>query len=197
MQEIIKKIRRSANWGLYGSLTIIIAAVIFHFCPYQFEPQTEIVTRCMLIAGIVFAVLGVLIDLNQLRNVSPKLRQLDDINSKLNGYSRFINGIYCMTFVIVIIECTLITLSGDTSLLMVTILLVLLLFLSYPNMYKIQHDLGFKDEEMIAIFGDAYIPGIKSADTQPGLDIADAKLEQESKENSVKNDDNDSPSCQQ
>ncbi len=46
-----------------------------------------------------------------------------------------------------VIECVLIVLMSDTALLMITILLILLLFLSYPNMYKIKNDLGLTDEE--------------------------------------------------
>ena len=76
-----------------------------------------------------------------------------------------------------LIECILIVLMSDTSLLMVTILLVLLLFLSYPNMYKMKNDLGLTDAEMTALFGDAYISNNAPADAKPDLSEADAQLE--------------------
>ena len=51
-------------------------------------------------------------------------------------------------------------LMSDTSLLVITILLVLILFLSYPNMYKMKIDLGLTDEEMTRcsapLFGDQH-----------------------------------------
>jgi hypothetical protein len=39
---------------------------------------------------------------------------------------------------------------------MLLLLMVLLLMLNYPNMYKIKADLGLLDDEMTQLFGDAY-----------------------------------------
>ena len=85
---------------------------------------------------------------------------------------------YSGILAIVVIECVLIILMSDTSLLMVTILLVLLLFLCYPNMYKMKNDLGLNDEEMKSLFGDAYITGTQTAydEPAPDLPLADAQL---------------------
>jgi hypothetical protein len=65
---------------------------------------------------------------------------------------------------------------SDTSLLMVTILLVLMLFLSYPNMYKMKNDLGLTESEMTALFGDAYIADATPFEAKPDLPSADAQL---------------------
>jgi hypothetical protein len=65
---------------------------------------------------------------------------------------------------------------------MVTILLVLMLFLSYPNMYKMRTDLGLTDAEMTALFGDAYIADIQVTDAAPDITSADARLEIEAEQ---------------
>lgn len=176
---LIKKIRRSANVGLYGSLIVIIAVVIFHFCPYTFAQQTEEVQRMMLIVGMVVAVLAVVLALLAIRKSTPRIRLMDDVDKKIEAYASYISTLYGCTFVVAIIECAIILLMSDTSLLMVTMLLVLLLFLSYPNMYKMKHDLALTDETMKELFGDAYIADPEPAEVGPDFDLADAKLAQE------------------
>ena len=177
--NVIKKMRRTANWGLYGSIAIVLITVIFHFCPYQITYQSSSVTRWMLISGAVLAVLAVVTVLMNIRKTTPRLRQLDNVDEKLTGYASFISGIYSTSLAIVIIECVLIVLMSDTSLLMITILLVLVLFLSYPNMYKMKNDLGLTDEEMLTLFGDAYIADPQPADAEPDIELADAQLSQD------------------
>ena len=179
---LIKKIRRSANVGLYGSLIVIIAVVIFHFCPYTFAQQTEEVQRMMLIVGMVVAVLAVVLALLAIRKSTPRIRLMDDVDKKIEAYASYISTLYGCTFVVAIIECAIILLMSDTSLLMVTMLLVLLLFLSYPNMYKMKHDLGLEDDTMKALFGDDYIADPVAPDAEPDLNLADAKLAQEAEE---------------
>lgn len=173
----LKKIRRTANFGLYGSIAVVLITVIFHFSPFHITYQQPNVARWMLIAGTVLAVLAIVMILMMIRKTTPILRQLDKFEEKFTGYTTYINNLYSSTFVIVLIECVLIVLMSDTSLLMVTILLVLLLFLSYPNMYKMKNDLGLTDAEMTALFGDAYISDAAPADAQPDLSSADAQLE--------------------
>ena len=101
----------------------------------------------MLIAGTILAVLAVAMALMTIRKTTPRLRQLDNFEQKIQGYAAYISSLYRGTLAIVVIECVLIVLMSDTALLMITILLILLLFLSYPNMYKIKNDLGLTDEE--------------------------------------------------
>lgn len=177
--NVIKKMRRTANWGLYGSIAIVLITVIFHFCPYQIACQSSSMTRWMLISGAVLAVLAVVTVLMNIRKTTPRLRQLDNVDEKLTGYASFISSIYSTSLAIVLIECVLIVLMSDTSLLMITILLVLVLFLSYPNMYKMKNDLGLTDEEMLTLFGDAYIADPQPADAEPDIELADAQLSQD------------------
>lgn len=178
MDNNIKKFRRAANVGLYGSIVVVLITVIFHFSPFRVAPQTPEVQRWMLIAGTVLAVLAVVMALMTIRKTTPRIRQLDVMDKKIEAYASYINSLYTSTLTIVVIECVLITLMSESALLMVTILLVLLLFLAYPNMYKMKSDLGLNDEEMKSLFGDAYIGDPVRPDAEPGLDIADAKLEE-------------------
>lgn len=178
MDNNIKKFRRAANVGLYGSIVVVLITVIFHFSPFRVAPQTPEVQRWMLISGTVLAVLAVVMALMTIRKTTPRIRQLDVMDKKIEAYASYINSLYTSTLTIVVIECVLITLMSESALLMVTILLVLLLFLAYPNMYKMKSDLGLNDEEMKSLFGDAYIGDPVRPDAEPGLDIADAKLEE-------------------
>ena len=182
---LIKKLRRSANWGLYGSIAVILLAVIFHFTPYHVSYQSPQVARWMLIAGTVLAVLAVVMILLTVRKTTPALRQLDSLDDKIKGYHSYITNLYNSTLAIVVIECILITLMSDTALLMVIILMVLVLFICYPNMYKMKHDLGLTDDEMKSLFGDAYIADAKAAYDEPTADIplADAQIEKQQESN--------------
>jgi MFS family permease len=178
---LIKKLRRSANVGLYGSIAVILMAVVFHFMPYHITYQSPQVARWMLIAGTVLAVLAVVMMLLTVRKTTPALRQLDNLDNKIKGYHSYITNLYNSTLAIVVIECILIVLMSDTSLLMVTILMVLVLFICYPNMYKMKHDLGLADDEMKSLFGDAYIADAKAAYDEPTADLplADAQIEKQ------------------
>lgn len=168
MNTQLKTLRRAANVGLYGSLAAVILTVIFHFSPWTFR-QSPVVARWMLVAGIVLAVLAIVMVLMMIRKTTPRIRQLDTLEQKLSAYVTYISNLYFGTLAIVVMECLLIILMGDNSLLMVTMLLVLCLFLAYPNMYKMKNDLGLLEEEMTMLFGDAYI-GDARTDAEPDLE---------------------------
>lgn len=178
MKELIKKIRRTANFGLYGSIVVILATVAFHFSKYHITYQQPEVARWMLIAGTVLAVLAIMMVLLMIRRTTPKLRQNDNFEEKITGYASYINNLYSSTFVIVFVECVLIVLMSDSSLLMVTCLLVLMLFLAYPNMYKMKNDLGLTDQEMISLFGSDYIPDARPEDVQEAEVVEDENDEE-------------------
>ena len=55
--------------------------------------------------------------------------------------------------------CVFTVLSARNVLLMLTLVTVLVLFLNFPNMYRIKVDLGLDDDQMHALFGDQYISG--------------------------------------
>ena len=58
---------------------------------------------------------------------------------------------------LVVLLCAFTLRSARNPLLMLAIVTVLVLFLNYPNMYRIKVDLGLTDEEMHSLFGDRYI----------------------------------------
>ena len=91
--DTIKKIRRTANWGLYGSIAFILLAIAFLFSPWTLR-QTQTVSRWMLIAGTILAVLSVVMVLMTIRKNTPRLRQLDSLEEKLKGYAAHISNIY-------------------------------------------------------------------------------------------------------
>lgn len=184
---LIKKLRHSASWGLYGSIVVILLAVVFHFTPYHISYQSPQVARWMLIAGTVLAVLAVVMMLLTVRKTTPALRQLDNLDDKVKGYHAYITNLYTSTLTIVVIECILITLMSDTSLLMVIILMVLVLFICYPNMYKMKHDLGLTDDEAKLLFGDAYIASSQPPYAEPDLELADAQLEKQQESDTPQN----------
>lgn len=177
---MIKKIHRSANWGLYGSIAVLALAITFHYSPYCFAPQTPQVTRWMLIAAVVLVVLAVTAVLMRVRKSTPSIRQMEGgVDAKLKAYASYISNLFGTTFAIVVVESLIMSVISVTELLMPTMLLVLVLFLCYPNMYKMKHDLGLTDEEMKSLFGDQYIADPQPADAEPDLPMADAQLEKE------------------
>lgn len=156
MNPIVKKIRTIANVGLYGSLGVsVLTLALFFFWHYRFYVN-EAGFRFMLIAGSVLAVLALAVILLVVRRAVPRLRQLDDVDQKLSEYYRLMANLYRGSLGVVVAECVLITLSHANQLFMLLMVLVLLLFLVYPNMLKLKVDLGLNDEQMDALFGTEY-----------------------------------------
>ena len=145
MKDLIRKIRRTANWGLYGSIAVVLVAVIFHFSPWHITYQSAQVSRWMLISGAIILVGAVVLHPQGLAIKAPA--QLAQMLEPIMGpAAKYIMGFALLG-------------AGFSSLplLMITILLVLLLFLSYPNMYKMKNDLGLTDDEMTSLFGSNYV----------------------------------------
>lgn len=177
--ETIAKMRRTANRGLYGSLAVATLTIVYSFCPFHVAYQQPQVARGMLVAGIVLAVLAIAMVLMSIRRTAPKLRHLNNLDDKIKGYSDYITNLYNTTFTIVLVECALIVLMSDNSLLMITCLLVLMLFVTYPNMYKIKNDLGLNDTEMQMLFGTDYIAGTQPDETVQDAEVVDENSDQQ------------------
>lgn len=193
---MIKKIHRSANWGLYGSIAVLTLAITFHYSPYKFATQSPEVSRWLLIAAIVLVVLDIVAILMRVRKSTPAMRQMEaGTDAKLKAYASYIASIFGTTFAIVLVESVIMSLISVTELLMPNMLLVLVLFLCYPNMYKMKHDLGLTDEEMKSLFGDQYIADPQPADAELDLPMADARLAEEEKESEEK--ESEEKECQQ
>jgi hypothetical protein len=157
MNEYIKKIHRSSRTGLWGSVVVVLLTVVFIYASrYRFY-QSDYTARWMLIAGTVLAVLAVSMTLLTVRRQIPVLRQTEGMEAKLQGYAAHVRSLYLSMLGVVVLLCAFTILSGRNVLLMLTLVTVLVLFLNYPNMYKIKVDLGLDDDEMCQLFGDRYI----------------------------------------
>ncbi|MBR1766182.1 MAG: hypothetical protein IJ745_03965 [Bacteroidales bacterium] len=158
-KEETNRIKRSAQWGLWGSVAAAIAASLFLYAGrWEFLPQSEYVTRWMLVAGCVLAVLSVSMVLLVLRKRIPNLKYKEEgLQAKLAGYGDLIRSVYMTVLGEVVFLCVLTVLSAQTVLLMLAMVSVLTLVLAYPNIYKVKVDLGLTDEEMKSLYGDQYI----------------------------------------
>ncbi len=155
----IKQIRRASRIGLWGSVAVTLLTVLFlYLSPYRFYPSAH-TARWMLIAGTVLAVLSVSMTLLSVRRQVPLLRQTEDLDAKLKGYAAYVRETYINMLLVVVLLCVFTVLSARNVLLMLTLVTVLVLFLNFPNMYRIKVDLGLDDDQMHALFGDQYISG--------------------------------------
>ena len=93
MQQLTRKIRRSANIGLFGSIAVILVVLIFHFSPWHITYQSQEVFSWMLISGTILAVLAVVMALFSIRNTPRRLRELPTVEQKMQGYSSYISSL--------------------------------------------------------------------------------------------------------
>ena len=161
MNEYVKTIRRSANIGLWGSVGVVILAAFYQLVsPWRFYPS-QYTARWMLIVGSILAVLAMSMSLLVIRKKIPSLRQADTLDQKLGGYAQHIRSLYIPMLVVVTLICVFMVLSAQNVLLMLAMVATLMLFLAYPNIYRMKVELGLTDEEMKSLFGDRYIPDTK------------------------------------
>lgn len=159
--EYTKMIRRVSSIGLWGSVGAVILTAAFMMSPWTVR-QSAYVSRWMLIAGSVLAVLSVSMMLLVVRRQVPRLRQTEELEVKLQGYAAHVKSLFLSMLAVVVLLCLLTVLSGQNVLLMLSMVTVLTLFLAYPNIYKIKVDLGLTDEEMKSLYGDRYIAESKN-----------------------------------
>ena len=156
------KIKRNAQLGLWGSAAVVILTSLFLYAsPWRFPAQSDYVNRWMLVAGSVLAVLSLSMALLVIRKQIPALRQADTLEAKLSGYAQHIRSLYLSMFAVVTLICVFMVLSAQNVLLMLAMVATLMLFLAYPNIYRMKVELGLSDEEMKSLFGDRYIPDTK------------------------------------
>lgn len=158
-QDNIKTIRRASAVGLWGSVAAVIVTVLFIYAsPWRFYPSAY-TSRWMLVSGTVLAVLAVSMTLLTVRRRIPQLRQAEELEYKLDGYAAHVRSLYGTLLTVVVLLCAFTLLSARSVLLMLAIVTVLVLFLNYPNLYRVKVDLGLTDEEMCSLYGDRYIAG--------------------------------------
>lgn len=147
-----------AQIGLWGSVAMVIVAALFLYAsPWRFPLQSEYVSRWMLIAGSVLAVLSLSMALLVIRKQVPRLRQTESLDAKLSGYASYIQSLYLSILAVVAVICLMTVVANQNVLLMLAMVTVLMLVLAYPNIYKVKVDLGLTDEEMKSLYGDHYI----------------------------------------
>ena len=158
MQQYIKSIRTTSNVGLWTSLGIaLITIIVIQVSKYEFHPDPR-TYRFFLIAGSALAIGAALLMFLSVRRSLPRLRQLDNIEERFRRYAEHVRYMYLGTMGCVILECAFVVLSNNRQLIMFLIVLVLMLFMVFPNIYRIKVDLGLTDEQMKEIFGTDYIP---------------------------------------
>ena len=157
----IRKIRVAANIGLYGSLLLCIATVVEHYlAKYMWvrEITTNEYTRHLfLMVGLVISVIDIAMVLFLMRKQTPRLRQMETVDEKIDGYRRLIGTIYYLSLFDVLIVSAIIVITHENTLIMLLLILFVTLVLNYPNMYKMKVDCGLTDQEMKDLFGDKYI----------------------------------------
>lgn len=160
-EKEIGTIKRTSQTGLWGSVGAVILTAAFMMSPWTLR-QSAYVSRWMLIAGSVLAVLAVSMTLMVVRRQVPRLRQSESLEAKLRGYASHVKSTFMSMFAVVVLLCLLTVLSGQNVLLMLSMVATLTLFLAYPNIYKVKVDLGLTDEEMKSLYGDRYISDNKN-----------------------------------
>lgn len=157
MNPHIQHLRRTTNLCLWTSLLISTATICFIvFSDYRFYADN----RSFLWFGIAVFVLfwiDIIFFLRLSRRGIPKLRQKDNLDDKLLGYSKVVSEYYLFTFFSCIALCADILFTNNTRLIMLLMLAELTLFISFPNMYKMKRDLNISNEDMKNLFGDSYI----------------------------------------
>lgn len=177
MNKYIKTIQRTSRIGLWGSVAAVLLTVAFIYSPWRFYPSAH-TSQWMLVAGSVLAVLAVSMTLLTVRRQIPRLRQSETLEEKLSGYASHVRSLYMTMLAVIVLLCLFTLLSARNVLLMLALVSALMLFLNYPNIYRIKVDLGLTDDEMKRLFGDRYISevgGMKSEVGEQSLETAEDK----------------------
>lgn len=154
----IKKIKRTSQICLWGSVAVVILTALFLYATPWCFTQTRQVSDAMMLSGSVLTVLAVSMALLTIRKRVPRLRQAESLDTKLKGYASHVSSFYGAIFVVVLVLAVLAVLANRRMLLPLSMLTTLMLFLAFPNIYRMKVDLGLTDDEMRSLFGDEYIP---------------------------------------
>lgn len=157
----IRKLRRSANIGLYGTLLIVLLTIVEHYLSnYVWVRQivaNEYTRHLLLMVGLIVSVVDIALILFSMRKQMPRLRQLEDIDDRLTRYASIVQNGYLITLFVSLFVAAIVVITHENTLIMLMLLLGLTLMLNYPNMYKIRADLGLLDDDMRRLFGNDYI----------------------------------------
>lgn len=158
MTRYTKSIRLWANWGLIGSLVIVAIAILFKYLSPMVFRQTDIVYSNLTIACSVIAIADMVVILSSAKK-TKRLAQADTpLEARLQRYAQMVRSNSLLTLCATLVVSAIIILTGNFSLLMLDMMLVLMLFFTYPNMYRIKAELDLNDDQMTTLFGDQYTP---------------------------------------
>lgn len=157
MQNYIKQIKRSSAIGLYCSIAIAMAVILFVLVSkHRFYMDNGSFHRFLLM-GLVVAVVDISAVLFGVRKQIPKFKKLPSVEEKLRSYASLTSQIYYGSLIAVVVVSAVVVLSNSTQLIMLLMLMVLDLFFVFPNMYKIKMDLGLDNTTMKQLYGDAFV----------------------------------------
>ena len=104
MNKHIRKIRTASLVGLYCSMAMVAAIVALnYFSHWRVTGVSLAMQRSMLVCGTVLAVLVTAVALLTIRRFTPKIRQIDDTERKLQLYAGNIARLYYAVLATVII----------------------------------------------------------------------------------------------
>ncbi|MCR4829484.1 MAG: hypothetical protein K5864_08485 [Bacteroidales bacterium] len=157
-KKSIKKIRRSAAAGFYGTMLAIVAAITLHYMDDRIIviSATEATQRSLLLIGIVLVIAQWVIYARLYRTTLRDLPQLKQSEQRLSIYAKAVSIFYFCTFVICILLSFIVVFSDNMILLLFPLLLFMLLLMHYPNMYRIKVEAGLDDSEMKELYGNKY-----------------------------------------
>lgn len=156
MQKEIKKMRSNAQICLWTAVGLVLATALFVWISKWHFTQSYETSRWMLIAGSLLAVLAVSMTILVVRRRTPQLRQEENIETKISGYTAHVGSLHRSMLAVITLLCILTILADQSALLMLAIVCTMMLFLAHPGMYKVKNDLGLTDAEMHTLYGDQY-----------------------------------------
>ena len=148
---MIRKIRRTANVGLYGTLLLMGVAVAEYYLANNVWNR-EIVTneythKLFLTTGLVLAVVNIASILFSLRRQLPRLRQMEEVDKRMKGYLGVVRAVYLSTLAVALVLCAIVVITRENTLIMLMMLQFVTLALAYPNKLRMKADLGLTSNE--------------------------------------------------
>lgn len=165
----MKQIKTASRIGLIGSVIVAAATIAWMMWSQYTFRQSPQVHSTLLVVCTLLAIGGMSGMLLTVRKRFPKLRQLEEVEERLQGYCAIIKGIYYGMFAVIVVICTGTVLMGDKSMLMMVLLVTLSLFMQFPNIYRMKVDMGLTDQQAKELFGNDYIPDeqMRTDDAEP------------------------------
>ncbi len=186
MNNYLHSIKVASNVGLWVSLGVSMATILFFFVSdYRFYATDE-VFKMGLIVGTLLVLVAAMLILVSVRKSLPQMRVLPNVEEKFRQYSGHIQRTYYGSMAVILAECAITLFTYNRNLIMFIIILMLMLFMSFPNIYRIKVDLALTDQQMQDIFGNEYIADPVEQDVEFAEQFDECSLEQNNQEDPSK-----------